>query len=155
MTALDLQDKLVEEIPKILADYKYKDPNGDYKDINVYKQDVPRYETDEDEDPVPYIIVRLHNGEDEGAKHSNNKVVVVLIIATYDHGLDVQGYRDVMNIIDKIYARFEKEPLLKDAGVFDGEFHWALQEDAYYPYFFGSCSLNFNIPAIRREDPLA
>lgn len=72
-----------------------------------------------------------------------------------DDDLQQQGYRDAMNIFQKIYHRFQAKPNLNGVAVFNGEFHWANQEDGYFPYFFGACTLSFNIPAIRREDYLA
>ena len=42
--------------------------------------------------------------------------------------------------------------MLNNQFMYAGNFHWALQEDNYWPYFFGACTLNFNIPSIRREN---
>jgi len=79
----------------------------------------------------------------------------VVIVAIYDDALDAQGHRDVMNIIQKIYARFHRDPNLHNKAAYTGEFHWAAQEDSYYPFYFGACSISFNIAAIRREDEYA
>lgn len=155
MTPLILQDELVKEIGVILNDYLYQTPGGDKVPIHVYAQSLPINETDEDEEPVPYIIVRLSSGDDSGAKDSFNTVKLVIIIGLWDGNLDAQGHRDVMNIIQKIYERFHKDPNLNNKAVYSGEFHWMMQEDGYYPYFFGACSMNFRIAAIRREDRFA
>lgn len=157
MTSLDLQDKLADEIRNILSDYTYQTPDGERRNINVYTQEIPHQETDGDEDPVPYLIVRINDGgsKNEAQKDGPNVVNLVIIIAIYDMSLDAQGHRDVMNIIDKIYERFAKNPLLKDAGVFNGNHSWKLQEDDYYPYYFGAYAMSFEIPSIRREDPYA
>lgn len=155
MTPLMLQDELVEEIKHLLSNYLYKTPEGKRVSMNVYSQSLPVNETDDDADPIPYIIVRLNSGEDKGTKDSFNTVKMVIIIATWDDSLNTQGYRDVMNIIQKIYHRFQTNPNLNGKGAYAGEFDWAIQEDNYYPYSFGACSLSFHIAAIRREDPLA
>lgn len=155
MTPLDLQDELVLEMRKILKGYEYKTPAGERVPINVFAQNIPVNETDDDEDPVPYIIVRLNSGEDKGDRDSTNTVKLVIIAGIYDDSLDAQGHRDVMNIIQKIYQRFHVSPNLNGKAVYAGEFHWMMQEDGYYPYFFGACSLAFYIPAIRREDEFA
>lgn len=154
MTPLDLQDALVSDIKKILVGHKYKTPAGKMIPINVFAQNIPVNESDDDEDPIPYIIVRLNTGEDLGAKDSNYVIGLVIIIGIWDDALDSQGHRTVLNIINKIYERFQKNPSVGDA-IYTGEFHWANQEDGYYPYYFGACTLSFNIPAIRREDPYA
>lgn len=170
MTPLMLQDELVEEIKRLLSEHLYKKPPTieDMEDaeegteveakrvpMNVFSQNLPINETDNDADPIPYIIVRLNSGEDESTRESNNVVKLVVIIATWDDALENQGYRDVLNIIQKIYHRFETNPNLNGVGVFSGKFKWAIQDDNYYPYNFGACELNFHISAVRREDPYA
>lgn len=153
MTPLMLQDELVEELKCLFKDYLYKAPSGEDVHINVYPQNIPIQETDDEEDPIPYIIVRLNRGDDMGTRDSFNVVKVVIIIGVWDGTLDAQGHRDVSNIIQKIYERFQKNPDLRSIAYYDGDFNWTLQDDNYYPYSFGACSMNFRIAAIRREDP--
>lgn len=170
MTPLDLQDDLVAELKELFQPFLYKVPMDledlDTEDgeaaalakrvpLNVYSQALPVQQSDEEEDPVPYLIVRLSSGEDSGGESSFNTVKLVIIIGIWDDALDNQGHRDVLNIIQKIYERFSKNPCLNHRSVYTGEFNWAAQEDGYFPYFFGACSMSFNIAAIRREDPLA
>lgn len=155
MTPLMLQDELVEEMKRLLSDYLYKTPSGERIPINVYPQNIPVNETDDDEDPIPYIIVRLNSGDDPGTRDSFNTVKLVLIVGIWDDSLDNQGHRDVLNIFQKVYERFHTNPNLNNKAVYAGEFNWALQDDAYYPYTFGACSLSFHIAAIRREDIFA
>ncbi len=155
MTPLMLQDGLVEEMKRLLKGYRYKTPAGEHVPIKVFPQSIPVNETEDDEDPIPYIIVRLKSGNDDGTQDSFNTVEVVIIIGIWDDALDSQGHRDVMNIIQKVYERFHKNPSLNNKAVYSGGFNWAMQEDGYYPYFFGACSLKFRIAAIRREDEFA
>lgn len=123
--------------------------------LRIFAQDVPINETDDDFDPAPYIIVRLKSGDDDGSADGVNVVQVIFIICIWDEDNDSQGYRDVLDIIQKIYIRFHKEPMLNNQFMYAGNYHWALQEDNYWPYFFGACTLNFNIPSIRRENEFA
>ena len=153
MTPLDLQDELVEELKRLFKDYLYKAPSGDRVPINVFPQNIPINETDDEDDPVPYIIVRLNKGSDDGSRDSFNTVKLIVIIGIWDGSLDAQGHRDVSNIIQKIYERFQKNPNLNNIAAYSGNFNWTLQDDNYYPYSFGACSMDFHIAAIRREDP--
>ena len=123
--------------------------------LRIFAQDVPINETGDDFDPAPYIIVRLKSGDDDGTADGVNVVQVIFIICIWDEDNDSQGYRDVLDIIQKIYIRFHKEPMLNNQFMYAGNYHWALQEDNYWPYFFGACTLNFNIPSIRRENEFA
>lgn len=155
MTPLVLQNELVEEMRELFKDYTYKTPAKERVSLNVYAQHIPINETDDEEDPVPYLIVRLNNGNDDGSQCSFNEVNLVMVVGIFDDDKDAQGHRDVMNIIWKIYERFHRNPNLNGKAVYNGAFHWAVQEDNYYPYYFGACSISFNIAAIRREDKYA
>lgn len=154
MTPLELQDGLVDEISRILDGHTYKTPDGERISINVFAQNIPMNETDDENDPIPYIIVRLNSGEDEGGRDSINTVSIVVIVGIWDDAMDSQGHRDVMNIIQKIYQRFHEKPDLNRKAVYAGDFRWAIQEDSYYPYSFGACHMKFHIAAVRREDYL-
>ena len=152
MTPLMLQDKLVEELKRLFSDFLYKAPSGERVPINIYPQSLPKNDSDDDDDPMPYVIVRLTKGEDAGTRYSFNTVSIVLIIGAFDDTLEAQGHRVVSNIIQKVYERFQENPNLTNQAVYSGGFHWMLQDDDYYPYSFGACSLDFHIAAIRRED---
>lgn len=155
MTPLMLQDALVEEIKKLFAESLFSNPLGELVPINVYPQSLPVEESDDDKDPAPYIIVRLTNGEDTGESDSNHTVKVVIIAGLCDFSKDAQGHRGLLNIFSTIYERFQKKPCLDDKYVYKGHYKWAVQDDGYYPYFFGAAELSFDIPAIRREDEFA
>ena len=155
MTPLMLQDELVEEMKRLFSDYLYKTPMGEHVPINVFAQNIPVNETDEDVDPIPYLIVQLSSGQDDGTRDSFNTVKVVFIAGIWDETTEAQGHRDLLNIFYKIYERFQKNPNLNKKAVYTGAFNWALQDDNYYPFSFGACSLSFHIAAIRREDELA
>lgn len=155
MTPLMLQDELVEEMKRLFADYLYKNSLGERVPIKVYAQNIPIQQNDDEEDPVPYIIVRLNSGNDPGTRDSNNTVKLVIIGGVWDGEKEAQGHRDLMNIFQKVYERFQTTPNLNNKAVYCGDFNWALQDDNYYPYSFGACSLSFNIAAIRREDIFA
>ncbi len=155
MTPLELQDELVCEIGRLLSGCTYRTPAGEHIPIHVFAQNIPINETEDEDDPVPYIIVRLDSGEDDGTRESFNTVSVVVVIGTWDDALDAQGHRDVMNIIQKIYQRFHENPDLNRKAAYAGGFKWAIQDDAYYPYTFGACHIKFRIAAVRREDYFA
>ena len=147
-----LQDDLIEEMKKLFAEDHFKAPSGERIPINVFPQSLPMYESDEDDDPAPYIIVRLVDGEDSGTSDSNHLVKVILVIGIFDDDLINQGHRDVLHIINTVYKRFMTDPNLNNKYVYDGPFLWEVQDDAYHPYFFGAVTMSFSIPAIRRED---
>lgn len=164
MTSIFLQDDLKEELENILGEMRLKDPNKpkEHTSIKVYKQALPKIkvdyenykeeEEDQSEELFPYIIVKLDSGkimnEDEAAK-------VELLIATYDNDLENQGHKDILNIINKIYERFYKNPMLANKYYLVNDIDWVLQDDDMYPYYYGAMGMEFKVRMFKREDKFA
>lgn len=157
MIPTQLQDALVNELSILFKDFKLKSPSkNEMTGWTIFPQDLPftyKYEDDEKNEPFPYMIVKLDSGNaDDGEAH---KVKVLILIGIFDDNENKQGYRDVINVIDKIYIRFGKDRVLDHQYVAEWPFRWQLYEDDTYPYYFGGIEMNFDIPAVIREDDLA
>lgn len=154
MIPIALQDALSRELKKLFSNETYLNQSNTYEGIKVFSQDLPAESNREDEenDPFPYIINRLVDGNvtDESSAH---EVKLILIIGIYDQAQNKQGYRDVLHIIQTIYERFGKENVLDKRYVAKMPFKWTLQEEDSHPYYFGGIEMSFDIPAIRRENP--
>lgn len=132
------------------------EPEPELVKMTVFPQNIPvPLSVDEDENPVPYIIVRLNTGTDANTFDSEYIMKVVVIMGIWDDDRNAQGHRELLNIINLVYRRFATNPCLDGKYIYKGEFKWDIQEDGYYPYYFGAFEMNFAIPAIRREDPFA
>ena len=83
MTPIEFQDALAAEIRHILKPYAYKTPASERVSMNVFTQSIPVQQTDDEEDPFPYVIVRLSSGENPLGKDSFNTVSVILIIGIW------------------------------------------------------------------------
>ena len=79
MTPLDLQDELAKVIEELFSGYDYRLPGGGRSKLNIFTQHIPINQTDDEEEPVPYIIVRLSSGDDDGTRDSYNTVRVLII----------------------------------------------------------------------------
>ncbi len=174
MVASFLQSELAEELKNILADLRLKSPQGEKSSINIFEQFLPVPQPQEqkktevssellenglveeqtDPDPFPYIIVRISDGEIKD-ENSAQTVSVILLIGTYEPDFDKQGYKDIMNIITKIYERFAKMPVLNGKYTIQYPILWAIQDEESYPYYYGGMSLLFETAAVRREHPYA
>ncbi len=176
MVATFLQDDLVKELRKIFEDFPLKSPKGGLSKVSVFSQYLPVPKPSmpplEDLDPVlveeglaasnvaaepqpcPYIIVRVEDGKIDTIE-GDQTIEVYLLIGVYDDDLNNQGYKDVLNIIQKIYERFSKNPILSRMYECVMPIEWAMQEEESYPYYVGGMSLNFITCPIRREDPYA
>ncbi len=155
MTISELQDDLMEELRALFSGFLTKSPQiGDdskaiLSKLNIFGQTLPIGE----EEPYPYILVRIDSGAMKG--DSANLVKVRLFIGTFDDSINANGHKDVINIIQKIYERFAKNPVLasKYAMKNDSEnpFAWVLQEKDSYPYYFGTVEFTWETMAIRKE----
>lgn len=155
MTPLELQHALRRELETLFPEecYAPADDSGELRKISVFEQQLPEPPEDEDE-PAPYIIVRLLKGEIDDPD-SPHRVSVVLIICIRDDTEENSGHAAVMNVIDKITHRFLREPLLDRRYEAVLPLNWALQDEDTAPYYIGGVEMSFEIPAVRREDYLA
>ncbi len=150
MTARFLQDALVAALAELFKERVYKTPGGDTAPVSVFAQNLPKRKSEEDDDPFPYIIVRLSEGGIT-TQTDPHKVEVVLLVGIFDDDLSNQGHRAVLEILETIQHHFEEVPLLDGQFVFVDPFEWALQDEESYPYFFGAAKMAFNLPATRRK----
>lgn len=164
MTSIFLQDDLQKELEDILGEMRLKDPNNkeEYTNIKVYQQSLPKIKIDyenceeEEEDlsdePFPYIIIKLDSGK---IINENEAAKIELLIATYDDELANQGHKDILNIINKIYERFYKNPMLANKYYRVNDIDWVLQDDDMYPYFYGAMGMEFKVKMFKKEDMFA
>lgn len=153
MTISILQDELCNELEKLFSHQTFKTPVGEKK-IKAYKQYLPLSredeETEEPEEPHPYIVTRIVDGNSEIGKSSCN---ILLIIGIYDNGEDMQGHKTLLNIINDIQQRFLENPLLGKQFIASPKITWTLQEedaDDTWPYFYGGMYMSFEAPGINR-----
>lgn len=152
MTARDLQNEIVKDLKALLTNRQYQTPDGGVSSPNVFRQFIPKREREEEEDPFPYIEVRIADGTIPDSQ-SAQQVQVFLIIGIYDSRHENIGSDHVMEIIEVIQQHYIEKPLLAGKFTCDTEDHpiqWNLQEEESWPYFFGIMALTFNIPAPNR-----
>lgn len=168
MNARELQTALVDDLESLFSERFFKTPLQTMASPRAYRQDIPpRDAQGADDDPFPYIIVRLDHGGVE-TQTDPHKVTVLLVIGIYDDGTadcreppPQEGEWDnrnfgpmaVMEIMECIQEHYEKCPSLGDGKFyFDGAFHWVMQEESNsYPYYIGACDLTFTLAAPRIE----
>nr|DAX23669.1 MAG TPA: tail completion protein [Caudoviricetes sp.] len=155
MTAQILQEELAKEIGAIFKNDLFKNSAGEYSHMNIYEQNLPIRQDEDEPDPVPYIIVRVETGQIKGGAQPQ-EVSVTLLIGYFDDDTANNGHKGVLGIIQKIEERFMKNPMLANQFYFLNDekhpFDWAMQDEESFPYFFGAVSMVFATAAIRRED---
>lgn len=155
MTATFLQEDLCKEIANIFKHDRFRNSQKEEQvKLNVYEQNLPIMESDEDPDPVPYVIVRLETGTIK-SDNDPQEVLAMFLIGYFDDSPVNNGHKGVLGIIQRIHERFNKDPMLNNLYMFQEPFEWALQDEESYPYFFGAAHLTFKTAAIRKEDKYA
>lgn len=166
MNARELQTVLLDDLDELFKDRYFKTPHNTMQPPKAYPQNLPPKDARSEDDPFPYIIVRIdHGGVD--TQTDPHKVKVILVIGIYDDGiLDYRepppeegewdnrnyGTMAVLEIIERIQAHYENRPSLCGGKFyFDGPFHWALQDENAFPYNIGACDLTFSLAAPRKE----
>lgn len=153
MVAIQLQKCLCDEIENVTKDIMLKNPDKQPSKLKCFPQYLPKRDRDDKEDPYPYCIVRIVDGEktDDGQMQI---IKAFLIIGIYENEKERQGHLSLLNIIDRIDERFSKNNVI---GCFfmDGTLEWTMQEDDTYPYYFAGITFSWKTMSIRREDDLA
>lgn len=171
MNARELQQAVIDDLNNFFSGNYFKTPNHEMKPLKAYRQQLPQFDAQNTDDFFPYIIVRIDKGgvENPTAEH---KVDILLVIGVYDDGTEeyIQGSKEnfvddngwdtrnlgsiaVMEIMEKIQMHYEQEPSLENGKFyFDGPFHWAMQDEDSYPYYFGACELSFTLAAPRKKE---
>ncbi len=170
MVAAFLQADLAAELKRCLKHLKLKNIHGIPGEINIYEQNLPMQEPQEqdnipaellenglaeeitEEDPYPYIIIKIEDGEIKDESSAQN-IGTDLLIGIYDDSYEKQGHKDVLNIIHDIYERFAKMPVLNQQYIIQYPILWTLQDEESYPYYFGGMHLSWELESIKREDP--
>ncbi len=147
-----LQDALVDELKRLFADSTYLNAQGELVALNIYPQNLPAKDEENDRDHFPFVIVRMGEVTDEGNSVQSD-CNMLLSIGVVDESLDLQGERTILNIIQRIRQRFIANPIIQ--GVFELDFpvqSSLFDDEDLSPYFFGYVNTTWKIPAIARED---
>jgi hypothetical protein len=151
MIPANLQSGLVKRLEDVLSNFKLKNPNNEEITINIYKQNLPQLDADDDISLYPYILVKLADGEIADVT-SLHKIKVLLIIGIFDDSLESQGDQDVLNVIQKVLDDFKKNPLIDNKFDLSYPVRWTIHEEDVYPFFFGGIETYWETNQIERED---
>ena len=149
MTARELQKDVIEDLRELFKHTLYQTPDGGQAALNFFEQFLPQLESDDDDDPYPYLIVRVDSGG-IATQTDPHKIALLLVIGIYDDKEITHGHEAVLEIIERIQRHYEETPALKEF-VFTDPFEWALQDELHWPYYFGAVNVTFDAPAPRAK----
>lgn len=156
MTPIMLQKALKEELERLFEGF-FSSEKMDYSEraVTIYEQDLPEdIETVLEEGRMPFVIVRLSEGEMEQPEDVE-QVKVVFIFCSEAPELNKSGYVDVMNMIQRVKERFLKNPVVGNYFTAELPMKWVIQEDDTTELYYGGMEMNFYCPGIRRESKFA
>ena len=146
MTQEFLQDAMVADLKELFAHERLKSSLGVEREIQIYPQDVPIRESDDEAQdkkapPEPYVVVQI--------------IDAVLVACVYDPDPGRQGYRDALHIINKIYHHYSACAVIGNRWEVLYPMEWTTQEEDTHPYYFTAMSLRIQAPAVHKEVPEA
>ncbi|EGW39164.1 hypothetical protein [Desulfosporosinus sp. OT] len=115
------------------------------------------------ESAIPCLIVGL----DDGTKGSqDNSFNLRISAAVYSPGLhapdesgavaytpDFEGYRDLLNLIDRTVAKLGENPIINGKGTVEGPIKWGVyQQEQPYPYWYGWITLTIERPSLQATE---
>ena len=177
MTQEFLQDAVVADLEQLFRGETLKNSAGVERRIRVYPQDLPiragadiepepveedleaeqledqtTEETEPEDVPEPYVIVRVPGGElpDQDARQ---QVEVILVVCVCDPDPGRQGFRDALHIVNTIMTHYGKNGIVGRRYEVQYPIKWVTQEEDTHPYYFAGMALKLAAPAIFKEVP--
>ncbi len=141
MTPVMLIDELKVFIEEIVKNYWLETKNDTSKAPQVITGYLPPKKSTPDPD-YPFVIVRLSKGKDQ---QGSGGAVVRIIIGTYSEDSQ-NGWRDVANIIDRIWNELMKKQVIGKKFKIEYPLDWDIPEEQPYPYWIGVMDTNWTVP---------
>jgi hypothetical protein len=174
MTPLALQDFLVKEISALFEGVKLKNEAGELSNISVLSQYSPVSDTGQVVHKFPFVRVLLKLGKDP-KELDPHRWAVIFVAGVYDNSVDCQGYRDAINILQKIYDHLMRKRVFDQKYEVGYPVHWLLTDDAWkltedrwltdeqwkltdessYPYFYVGLKTVWTVGKITVADTLS
>lgn len=150
MTARQLQQDLIADLAEVFKGKLYRAPSGTDEPVTIAEQNLPKRESEDDDDPFPYIIVRLSEGQIASQTDAHD-VDTILLLGAYDDSPKNNGHRIILEMVEKIQQHYEENQILTGRFVLKDPVAWALQDEESWPYFFGAMNLTWQATAPRQK----
>jgi hypothetical protein len=157
MTIFELEDALVEFITANTSEMRFRsnEQTTELAQPRVYSGYVPRDEVGAinagDISTYPAIIVSAQGGTQEELDGFDS-VTVTLTVGCFDDSLDQQGYRDCVNLVQRLKDRFCEAGIIRERFPLYAPITWRLNPRGgagatnVYPYFFAEMTVGFGLP---------
>jgi len=146
-----LQDFLVKEAKKLFDGFTLKNAKGEEVPLNVCPQRLPARKGQKDTAHYPFLVIQLLDGKDP-TELGPNQCRVLFYCGVYDDTDDYQGYRDSLNMIQKLYDHLMRKRVFDKKYRVEYPIEWSVTEEDYYPYYYAGLETTWTVGKISMED---
>lgn len=158
MTITELEDAVVEFFAQNTNDYLFRSNEDTDEKLppKVWSGFIPRNEVGAVQPGeitvYPAIIVQAKQGIQ--TTEDSDLVEVDVLIGCFDDTKDQQGYRDVINVIQRLKDRVSEVSIIRERFPRRLPIKWVVNRYVggvstnYYPYFFGEMTFMFELPVM-------
>lgn len=144
----ELKDMLQPYLDSMVRDFIDRDGFAvSRKGPAVVTNDLRPPEADEEDEKYlesiyPFVLLRAPSGSTstDGVDTAENAVNVIAVIGIHAPEEDMQGERDVADVIDRIIDAVRKNPYTKHCRI-SPDVSWQVDESETHPYYFGAVTL--------------
>lgn len=158
MTELDLIDSLYEKLKYLFAGYQLLNKAGVLSEIKIFRQFIPQpagitakntglanYSDSDYEANFPSIIIKAGEIIDkEENRLDQARINIKFLTGIFDDKPECTGYRDILNIHDRIREYFLINRILDNKFRLEMPFKSRLVEADTWPIYFGEMDLIFD-----------
>ena len=153
MTELELIDALAAKLEEIFEGITIKGKDDVLRPVRVFKQYIPQgagltgvsgYADSDYESNFPCVIVKyLEHTDKEENRFDQSMTSIKLIYGVYDNEAECQGYRDILNMIDRTRLNLLHERTLAKRFMLAMPLKTRLLEADTFPVYFGEMDLYY------------
>ena len=149
MTDLELQQNIVDDLTRFLEKDGIMMPlDKEFKELHVYKQDLPLKEDEDALDMKNYIVVMIG---DQKSDEEEWNVEMHFSICIEDRDEDRSGNTNILYLMNEIYMHFIKKGIVGRHCRMEKAAHKVLNLEAMYPYYEGDLITYWKLPLPNEE----
>jgi hypothetical protein len=159
MTIYELEDATTEFVKANTSDFRFasNDETTALSEPRVWSGFVPRDEVGQivpgDISTYPAIVINVHSGEMAIAQEVTS---LSIIVCCFDANRDQQGYRDCVNVVQRLKDRFREVDIIRERFIWTPPLSWSINRHLgtgvnAFPYFFADMTVHFLLPVMMTQ----
>ena len=169
MTELLLIDELVKRLRELFRGYTLLNKSGILQEVKIFAQYLPQpsgisimdkelkgvnnYVSEDYDNNFPCVIVKIDDVMDKEEGNADmSECGVKLLCGIYDEAAESQGYRDVMNMQERIRENLLNDRVIGGRYLLKMPMYTKLLNDDTWPVYFGEQKLIYEIGRPRMQE---